>query len=157
MLKYSKYFGYTYLDENTLDEYGLYRLISYDGTRTLDKLIIWDEERDDIHTWIYGETLLPKSAPELETVIAHEIERAAQNKREREPEEINTYNFDKLGVNGFLGDSLEDVFEAIDNGHNVPDIQITVGEQKIAVPTCAQIWEAFERFMHDALEEWEEE
>lgn len=155
MLTYDKNNGFYY--HNDERHYHLYEMKTYLGDKTSDILVIFDHDRDTIVNHVYGATTIrPDELDRIVTEYVQQYERELRTPKAPEPEKINEYTFDKLGVNGFLGDSLEDIFEALDNGQTEPDLVLTLGEQKIRVPILAQTWELFERFMRDALEEWEE-
>ena len=67
-----------------------------------------------------------------------------------------THNqFTKTGVQFFTHSALGDIFTALDNGNEPPNIIITVGRRSIEIPTHAEIWEDLEKFLNDNLEVFE--
>lgn len=63
--------------------------------------------------------------------------------------------FTKTGVQFFTRSALGDIFTALDNGNEPPNIIITVGRRSIEIPTHAEIWEELETFLNDNLEVFE--
>ena len=63
--------------------------------------------------------------------------------------------FTKTGVRFFTKTALNDIFNALDNGNEPPNIIITVGRRSIEIPTHAEIWEDLEEFLKNELEVFE--
>ena len=63
--------------------------------------------------------------------------------------------FTKTGVQFFTKTALNDIFNALDNGNEPPNIIITVGRRSIEIPTHAEIWEDLEEFLKNELEVFE--
>ena len=59
--------------------------------------------------------------------------------------------FTKTGVQFFTRSALGDIFTALDNGNEPPNIIITVGRRSIEIPTHAEIWEDLEEFLNNSL------
>lgn len=66
------------------------------------------------------------------------------------------YAFTKKDVNLFLGTVLHNTFEAIDNGEDVPGIEIKVGNEKILIPMFAEQYEELSDYLKRAIETEEE-
>lgn len=64
--------------------------------------------------------------------------------------------FTKQGAEDFSRSALNDIFTALDNDTNPPNINITVGSHSIEIPSYAEVWELLELFLEKALEEEEE-
>lgn len=60
--------------------------------------------------------------------------------------------FTKTGVQFFTRSALGDIFTALGNGNEPPNIIITVGRRSIEIPTHAEIWEDLEEFLNNSLE-----
>lgn len=60
--------------------------------------------------------------------------------------------FTKTGVRFFTKTALNDIFNALGNGNEPPNIIITVGRRSIEIPTHAEIWEDLEEFLKNELE-----
>ena len=60
--------------------------------------------------------------------------------------------FTKTGVEFFNRSALGDIFSALDNGNEPPNIIITVGRRSIEIPTHAEVWENLEEFLNNNLE-----
>ena len=65
--------------------------------------------------------------------------------------------FTKTGVQFFTRSALGDIFTALENGNEPPNIIITVGSRSIEIPTYAEIWEDLETFLETTLKEYEGE
>ena len=63
--------------------------------------------------------------------------------------------FTKTGGQFFTHSALGDIFSAMDNGNEPPNIIITVGRRSIEIPTHAEIWEELETFLEKNLEVFE--
>ena len=66
------------------------------------------------------------------------------------------YQLTKTGVQFFTRSALGDIFSALDEGIEPPNIIVTVGRRSIEIPTHAEIWEDLESFLENALEEMEQ-
>ena len=64
--------------------------------------------------------------------------------------------FTRTGVRFFTKTALNDIFNALDNGNEPPNIVITVGRRSIEIPTHAEIWENLETFLNENLEVFED-
>ena len=64
--------------------------------------------------------------------------------------------FTKTGVQFFTHSALGDIFTALDNGNEPPNIIITVGRRSIEIPTHAEVWEELEEFLNKSLEVFEQ-
>ena len=60
--------------------------------------------------------------------------------------------FTKTGVQFFTHSALGDIFTALNNGNEPPNIIISVGSRSIEIPTHAEIWEDLEDFLKNSLE-----
>lgn len=65
--------------------------------------------------------------------------------------------FTKTGVQFFTRSALGDIFSAMEEGNEPPNIIISVGRRSIEIPTHAEIWEDLESFLETTLKEYEEE
>jgi hypothetical protein len=65
--------------------------------------------------------------------------------------------FTKTGVRFFTKTALNDIFNALDNGNEPPNIIITVGRRSIEIPTHAEIWEDLEEFLKNSLKKENEQ
>lgn len=65
--------------------------------------------------------------------------------------------FTKNGVQFFTRSALVDIFSAMEEGNEPPNIIISVGRRSIEIPTHAEIWEDLESFLETTLKEYEEE
>ena len=70
MLKHDDRNGYTFIDEQTGNEFSLMAMHCLGGYATSDIIVIWDEEHSNIYNWFYGETLLLDDPEELERIVS---------------------------------------------------------------------------------------
>lgn len=67
------------------------------------------------------------------------------------------YSFTRDGIAAFLDTILGDTFHALENGDDVNDIVISVGDKEITVPMFAEQYEELNTYLHKAIETEEEE
>jgi hypothetical protein len=156
MLTYDKNNGFYYHNDDR--HYHLYEMKAYLSDKTSDILVIFDHDRDTVVNHVYGATTIrPDELDRIVTEYVQQYERELRTPKAPEPDEVNEYKFNKLGVKGFMSDAFECIYEALeDDSIKFPEIEIKVRDRKITIPILRQTWEHFERFMPDALEEWEE-
>ena len=63
------------------------------------------------------------------------------------------YPFSRLGARWFMHDVYEDIFAAMDNGDEIPKINITVGNREIVVPDLAQCFDMLDDYLKEAVYE----
>ena len=62
--------------------------------------------------------------------------------------------FTETGVRFFTRSALNDIFNALDNDNDPPNIILSVGSRSIELPSTAEVWEEVEIFLNKALEEF---
>jgi hypothetical protein len=131
--------------------YALYEATTYKHNSTSDRVIIWDEDNDEMVNFVYGATIL--GVDELDKIITEYVaEYEAKQKSKAKAKVFVKYNFDKAGIKAWSNDVVDDILER----EITCDYAISHGNRIIHLPDLAQIHELLEHFLEDAEEEGNE-
>jgi hypothetical protein len=141
--------------------YALYEAKTYKHNSTSDRVIIWDEDNDEMVNFVYGATIL--GVDELDKAVSEYVaEYEARRKAEAKAKvkALVKYNSTKAGVRAFLDEASTDFFAEMekpwDDQHlENYDIVISCGKRKISIPLGAEEWNGIESLLTDATETWE--
>ena len=161
MITYHKEYGCWFQMTEDAKHYALYEAKTYKHNSTSDRVIIWDEDNDEMVNFVYGATIL--SVDELDKAVTDYVaEYEARQKAEAraKAEALAEYKFTKAGVNAFLDETSTDFFAEMekdwDDQHlELFDTVISCGTRQIKVPLGAYQWECLESYLKDAVEDWE--
>ena len=159
MITYHKDYGCWFQMDECSKHYALYEATTYKHKSTSDRVLIWDEDNDELVNFVYGATIL--SVDELDKAIAEYVaEYEAKQKAEakEKAKAFVKYEFTKAGVNSFLDKAQTDFFEEMDNGGEHLeqfDIVVSCGKHKMRIPLGAYLWDRLADCLTDSVEDWE--
>lgn len=159
MITYHKEYGCWFQMTEDAKHYALYEAKTYKHNTTSDRVIIWDEDNDEMVNFVYGATIL--GIDELDKAVSEYVaEYETRRKAEASAKTEWAYRFTKAGVKAFLDNASEDFFaemnkNLIEQDLGKFDIVVSCGKHKIRVPLGAEEWEGLESWLNDAIEEWE--
>lgn len=159
MITYHKEYGCWFQMTEDSKHYALYEAKTYKHNSTSDRVIIWDEDNDEMVNFVYGANVL--SVDELDKAVSEYVtEYEARQKTEAKATQKAevSYRFTRAGVKAFLADASAEFFEDMDNGGehlDQFDIGVSCGKRSIRVPLGAEEWNGIEVWLEDAINEWE--
>lgn len=161
MITYHKEYGCWFQMTEDAKHYALYEAKTYKHNSTSDRVIIWDEDNDEMVNFVYGATIL--GVDELDKAVSEYVaEYEARQKAEARAKDeiVATYKITKAGVRAFLDEASTDFFAEMekpwDDQHlENYDIVISCGKRKISIPLGAEEWNGIEVLLTDAAETWE--
>lgn len=161
MITYHKEYGCWFQMNENAKHYALYEATTYKHKTTSDRVLIWDEDADEMVNFVYGANIL--GVDELDKAITEYVAEYEAKKKAEAKAKIKAlaeYKFTKAGVRAFLDETSTDFFAEMEKDWDDQhlehfDIVITCGTRKISIPLGAEQWDALERCLEDAVEEWE--
>ena len=159
MITYHKEYGCWFQMNETAKHYALYKAKTYKHNSTSDRVIIWDEDNDEMVNFVYGASVL--SVDELDKAVSEYVTQYESIQKKEAKNKVKAfakYEFTKAGVNNFLDKASTDFFEDMDNGGEHLDqfnIVVTCGKHKISMPLGAYLWDQLTDCLTDAVEDWE--
>lgn len=140
MITYHKEYGCWFQMTENSKHYALYEAKTYKHNTTSDRVIIWDEDNDEMVNFVYGATIL--GVDELDKAVSdyvaeYEAKKTAKAKRH--------YSLNKAGVKAFEDKASADFFEEMEKPWEEQnlgkfDIIVSVGDHQISVPLGAEEW-----------------
>lgn len=159
MITYHKEYGCWFQMTEDSKHYALYEAKTYKHNSTSDRVIIWDEDNDEMVNFVYGATIL--SVDELDKIVTDYVAEYEARRKAEEKTKVKAfakYEFTKAGVRAFLDKTSTDFFEEMDNGGehlDQFDIVVTCGKHKISMPLGAYLWDQLTDCLTDSVEDWE--
>lgn len=161
MITYHKDYGCWFQMTEDSKHYELYEAKTYKHHTTSDRVLIWDVDNDELVNFVYGATIL--GVDELDKIVTEYVAEYEAKKKAEAKAKVKAfakYEFTKAGVRAFLNETSTDFFAEMEKGWDDQhlerfDIVITCGTRKISMPLGAEQWDALERCLADAVEEWE--
>lgn len=146
MIIYRKNEGYFYEDDNTGKHYSLHEMKSLGANTTSDIIAIFGDKDEGMVGWFYGATELMNDPKRLDEIVPQYI-------KGDQAHHIH-YSYSEKGIRAFLNDSLNDIFERLDNGQDMSefDFRISCGSRNITLLCMAHTVEAMEDFIKEVIE-----
>lgn len=143
MIIYTKENGCYFVRETTEKHYHLFEAMTYKGHTTSDRVIIWDEDTDQMVNFVYGANSI--SVEELDQMVSDYVEEYEAKQKKRVPVSI-TYKLTRDGVRLWLSDVVDDILDHDRTG----DYIITHEGRSIRLPDLAEIHEQLGYFLEEA-------
>lgn len=156
MITYHKEYGCWFQMTEDSKHYTLYEAKTYKHNTTSDRVIIWDEDNDEMVNFVYGANTI--SIEELDNVVSDYVaEYEAKQKAEakNKVKAFIKYEFTKSGIEAFKNRASADFFAEMDSGgEHIDDFDILVscGKHQIRVPLGAEEWNSVEVMLTDCWE-----
>ena len=145
MITYHKDYGCWFQMTEDSKHYALYEATTYKHKSTSDRVIIWDEDNDEMVNFVYGANVL--SIDELDKAVSEYV--AEYEAKQKAPKAKATYRFTKAGISAWCGDVVEDI---LDKGI-CESYTISHGNRVIKLPDLAEVHQLLEDFLKEAEEE----
>jgi hypothetical protein len=157
MITYHKEYGCWFQMTEDAKHYALYEAKTYKHNSTSDRVIIWDEDNDEMVNFVYGATIL--GIDELDKAVSEYVAEY-ETRRKAEAKAEVSYRFTKAGVKAFEDSASRDFFAEMEKNWEDQhlekfDINVTCGKHKIRVPLGADDWSGLILWLNESIEEWE--
>ena len=153
MIIYHKDYGCWFQMTEDSKHYALYEAKSYKHKSTSDRVIIWDEDNDEMVNFVYGATLI--SIEELDKYVSEYVAEY-EAKAKATPKKIHP--FTRAGVKDFEDQASTEFFAKMDEQMEWPfdlsdfDIVVSCGKHQVSIPLGAEEWDALNGFLRFCLE-----
>lgn len=153
MITYHKEYGCWFQMTEDSKHYALYEATTYKHKSTSDRVIIWDEDNDEMVNFVYGANIL--SIDELDKAVSEYV--AEYEAKQKAPKAKATYRFTKAGIEAFEDMASTDFFAEMEKPFEDQhlekfDIIVSCGKHSIRIPFGAQEWDAAVQMLNDCLE-----
>lgn len=158
MITYHKEYGCWFQTTEDAKHYALYEAKTYKHNTTSDRVIIWDEDNDEMVNFVYGATIL--SVDELDKAVSEYVAEYEAKQKAEEKTKVKAFvkhNFTRAGVNEFISDASEAFFEEMEkdfeNQHLENfDIVVSCGKHSVRIPLGAEEWDFVNEMLNNCLE-----
>lgn len=156
MITYHNEYGCWFQMTEDSKHYSLFEAMTYKHKSTSDRVIIWDEDNDEMVNFVYGATIL--SIDELDKAVSEYVaEYEAKQKASKKANAKIKHPFTSAGVNEFEAQASSEFFEEMekdweDQRLDKFDIVVSCGKHQVRIPLGAEEWNEIIVCLRDCLE-----
>ena len=156
MITYHKEYGCWFQMDENAKHYALYEATAYKHNTTSDRVLIWDEDNDELVNFVYGANIL--GVDDLDKAVTEYVaEYEAKKSKPSKASAFIKHEFTKAGVQSFENQASADFFEEFEKPYDDQhlenfDIMVSCGKHQIRIPLGAEEWNELINYLKECLE-----